>query len=101
MIHLDSAMRADVYVAGHDALTVWAMQHKVERMVEGQVVQFAPIEYAIAYKLRYFQLGGADRHLRDVARILEISGSEIDEPTLKSWIKELKLGDAWSKARSF
>jgi hypothetical protein len=101
VIHLDSAMRADVYVAGRDALTVWAMQHKVKRMVEGQTVKFAPIEYVIAYKLRYFQLGGSDRHLRDVARILETSESEIDEPTLNSWIEQLKLGDAWNKARSF
>ncbi len=101
VIHLDSAMRADVYVAGSDALTMWAMQHKVERTVEGQLVKFAPIEYVIAYKLRFFQLGGSDRHLRDVARMLEISGSDIDEPTLESWIEQLKLGDAWSRARSF
>ncbi len=53
VIHLDSAMRADVYVAGSDALTMWAMQHKVERTVEGQLVKFAPIEYVIAYKLRF------------------------------------------------
>lgn len=33
--------------------------------------------------------------------MLEISGSDIDEPTLESWIEQLKLGDAWSKARSF
>ena len=93
-------MRADVYVAGNDALTVWALQHRVTRMVEGLSVNFAPIEYVVAYKLRYFQLGGSDRHLRDVARILEISGANIDELTLESWIEQLKLGDAWSKARS-
>jgi hypothetical protein len=101
VIHLDSAMRADVYVAPDEAISNWALQHRRARMVEGEAVQFAPIEYVIAYKLRYFQLGGSERHLRDVARMLEVSNSEIDQGVLHRWIAELDLDDAWERARSF
>lgn len=71
------AMRADVYLAGADALQVWALQHRVVRTVEGEAVQFAPIEYVIVYKLRFFQASGSDRHLRDIARMMEVSGAEV------------------------
>jgi hypothetical protein len=64
------------------------------------VVRFAPIEYVIVNKLRYFQMGGSDRHLRDVARMMEISGADIDPPTLDRWIASRGLGAEWAKART-
>ena len=101
VIHKDSAMRADVYLAGSDEFNAWALQHRVVRQVEGEAVQFAPIEYVIVNKLRYFQMGGSDRHLRDIARMMEISGPEADLPTLERWITRLNLGAEWMKARSY
>jgi len=101
VIHRESAMRADVYLAGADELTAWALQRRVARMVEGETVQFAPIEYVIVNKLRYFQIGGSDRHLRDVARMMEISGGEVDTPALDQWIAQLLLAAEWTKARSY
>src|SRR5450759_2644205 len=50
VIHKDSAMRADVYLAGADEFNAWALQHRVVRQVEGEAVQFAPIEYVIVNK---------------------------------------------------
>ena len=101
VIHHDTAMRADVYLAGADALQAWALQHRVVRTIEGEAVQFAPIEYVIVYKLRFFQAGGSDRHLRDIARMMEVSGSEVDRPTLDRWIAQLNLGAEWATARSY
>jgi hypothetical protein len=101
VIHKDSAMRADVYLAGADEFTAWALQHRVERLVEGEAVQFAPIEYVIVNKLRYFKLGGSDRHLRDVKRMMEISAPEVDRPTLDHWITAQALSAAWTKAQRY
>jgi len=101
VIHNESAMRADVYFAGTDELNAWALQHRVVRQVEGEAVQFAPIEYVIVSKLRYFQMGGSDRHLRDIARMMEVSGSAVDRATLDGWIARLNLGAEWAKARSY
>lgn len=91
-------MRADIYIAGADPLSGWALRHRVTQQVEGEAVYFAPIEYVITSKLRYFQMGGSDRHLRDVARMIEVSGSDIDQPTLESWVERLKLGAEWARA---
>ena len=101
VIHKDSAMRADVYLAGTDEFSAWALLHRTARTVEGAIVQFAPIEYVIVNKLRYFQMGRSDRHLRDVARMMEISGSEVDQSMLDGWIARLHLGVEWAKARSY
>ena len=101
VIHNESMMRADVYFAGTDELNEWALQHRVIRQVEGELVQFAPIESVIASKLRYFQLGGSDRHLRDIARMMEVSGSDVDRPTLDRWITRLKLDAEWAKALAY
>ncbi len=45
--HHDTAMRADGYLAGADALQSWALQHRVVRTIEGEAVPFAPVEYVI------------------------------------------------------
>ncbi len=100
VIHRESAMRADVYLAGADELTAWALQHRVARSVEGETVQFAPIEYVIVNKLRYFHMGGSDRHLRDVARMMQISAPDVDRPILDGWIARLGLAAEWTHARS-
>lgn len=101
VIHNESMMRADVYIAGTDEVSGWALGRRVVRQVEGEDVQFAPIEYVIVSKLRYFQMGGSDRHLRDVARMMEVSGVDVDRPTLDGWIARLRLEAEWAKARAY
>lgn len=100
VIHNASMLRADVYFAGNDELTSWALRRRVVRVVQGEAVQFAPIEYVILSKLRYFRDGGSDRHLRDIARMLEVSGSEMDRPTLETWVERMDLAREWTRARS-
>ena len=94
-------MRADVYLAGDDPLQTWALAEHVTRLVNGENVRFAPIEYVILYKLRYAQMGGSDRHLRDVARMLETSRELIREDALHAWIARLDLAAPWERAREF
>lgn len=101
VIHNESMMRADVYFAGSDELAAWALQRRAVRHVQGEAVQFAPIEYVIVNKLRYFQMGGSDRHLRDVGRMLAVSGPDVDRVALDGWITRLGLAGEWTKARAY
>lgn len=101
VIHHESTLRADVYAAGDSVLNRWAMAHRVVRTIEGEAVQVAPIEAVIIGKLRYFKMGGSDRHLRDISNIIRVSGSEIDQVVLARWIRELELEAPWSKAQAF
>lgn len=101
VIHSDTAMRADVYLAGDDPLQAWALGDHVTRVVDGETVRFAPIEYVIVYKLRYAQQGGSDRHLRDVARMIETSRELIRDETLTLWITRLDLATWWERAQEY
>ena len=101
VIHNESMMRADVYFAGADELIAWALQRRAVREVQGETVLFAPIEYVIVNKLRYFQMGKSDRHLRDVARMMEVSGPDVDRSVLDGWISRLALAPEWEKARNY
>ncbi len=101
VIHSESTMRADVYLAGEDPLQAWALAEHVTRTVEGEAVRFAPIEYVIVNKLLYARSGGSDRHLRDVARMVEASGEFIRADTLRGWITRLNLAEEWERAEGF
>lgn len=101
VIHFETAMRADVYLAGDDPFQAWALADHVTREVEGELVRFAPIEYVIAYKLRYAEAGGSDRHLRDVARMLETSRDLIRTETLHAWVARLDLTAPWERAQGY
>lgn len=101
VIHHETAMRADVYLAGTDALQSWGLERRVTKEVDGEPVRFAPIEYVVLYKLLYFRMGGSERHLRDIARMLQISASEVDGHALDRWVTHFGLEAAWQQARSF
>jgi hypothetical protein len=63
--------------------------------IEGLLASFASPEDIILMKMRYFQEGGSEKHLRDIAGILIVSGSEIDIAYLEKWIEEFGLQDIW------
>jgi hypothetical protein len=100
VLHHETAMRADVYLAGNDPLQRWALERRVQREIQGEDVWFAPIEYVIVYKLRYAHMGGSDRHLRDIARILAVNVGALDQRTLDYWISHFALAEMWDRARA-
>ncbi len=53
--HHETAMRADVYLSGDEALNAWAFAHKVIRRIEDDEVFMAPIEPVILSTLRYYK----------------------------------------------
>lgn len=100
IIHNDTGLRADVYVAGDDPLNAWAMEHRHTESIGADPIWFAPIEYVIVRKLEYYAEGSSDRHLRDIASMLGISGDMIDHEVLQRLIADRGLEATWTKARS-
>jgi hypothetical protein len=101
VIHRDTALRADVYLAGDDALMGWALGRRVRLQVGAGEIWVAPIEYVILRKLEYYELSGSDRHLRDVAMMLRISGDTVSQGILLQWAERLELLEVLEQARSF
>jgi hypothetical protein len=101
VIHRDTALRADVYLVGDDPFHAWALARRHTIHVDTGKIQLAPIEYVIVRKLEYFQASGSDRHLRDIAMMLAVSGDLIDSTALQAWSARLGVSDALDLATKF
>jgi Nucleotidyl transferase AbiEii toxin, Type IV TA system len=99
--HHETAMRADIYLPGDDPLTAWAMAHTVARRVDEDEVRVAPMEAVILSKLRYYKEGKSDRHLRDIHRMLAVSGDLLHRADLDRWVSRLGLERTWQAAQEF
>ena len=95
LIHHETALRADCYVAGTDPLHEWAMGRRIRHDVGGIRVFVAPIEYVILRKLEWHREGKASRHLDDIRAMLRVSGAGVDGLALSEWIARLGLQDLW------
>jgi hypothetical protein len=69
--------------------------------VGGAGIWVAPIEYVILRKLEYYEQAGSDRHLRDVAMMLRISGDTVDSDSLLEWAQRIDLLRTLEQARRF
>src|SRR5579863_3576291 len=54
-------------------------------------------EDVIVGKLWYNSEGGGDRHLRDIAGILRVSGDSVDRHDVERWAKELGYLEVWGQ----
>jgi predicted nucleotidyltransferase len=52
-------------------------------------------EDVIVGKLWYFSLGGGERHLRDIAGILRVSGDRVNRDEIEHWAAELGYAEVW------
>lgn len=101
LIHRETALRADVYLAGSDPLHAWAMEGRRRIRVGNLAIWLAPVEYVILRKLEYFCTSGSERHLRDVAMMLRVSEEEVDADSLEMWTRRLGLEEQLERARRF
>jgi hypothetical protein len=52
-------------------------------------------EDVILGKMWYYDLGGSEKHLRDIAGILRVSGALLDRGYLDTWSAKLGYADTW------
>ena len=52
-------------------------------------------EDVILGKLRYYREGGSEKHLRDIAGILKVSGEAVDRAYVTQWAEEMGLSEIW------
>jgi hypothetical protein len=99
LIHHKTGFKADIYTVGQDGLHRWAMAKRRKIRVEDKSFWVAPPEYVILRKLEYYREGQSEKHLRDVAGMLEVSGADLDLKELHQKIKEYHLEQEWQKAQ--
>lgn len=99
LIHHETGFRADVYLTGKDPLHHWGLANRKSVQMEDQIFWVAPVEYVILRKLEYYREGRSEKHLRDIAGILEVSVAQVDAAWLEEQIAERQLEDEWQAAR--
>ena len=65
----------------------------------GEPVRLAPPEYVILRKLEYFREGGSEKHLRDIAGMLRVSGDSVDRAAVEEWSRRLGVMTEWEAAQ--
>lgn len=99
LIHHETGFKADMYTAGQDELHRWGMAKRRKIRVGDKRFWVAPPEYVILRKLEYYREGQSEKHLRDVAGMLEVASSELDLKELEQKIKQYHLDEEWQKAQ--
>jgi len=69
-------------------------------IVPGVLGFIAAPEDVILKKLQFFKLGASDKHLRDIASMIKISGETFDRAYLDSWAISLGVVDEWNALKS-
>ena len=65
----------------------------------GETTWVAPPEYVIVRKLEFFREGGSEKHLRDIAAILRVSGELVRFDVVEQWTARGGLQAEWQRAR--
>jgi hypothetical protein len=60
---------------------------------------FASPEDVIIKKMEYYRDGGCEKHLRDIAGVLRISGKGLDRDYIAEWASSLGLASIWKSIR--
>jgi len=98
LIHHASQFKADIYLAGHDRLHAWALEHRRRISLGESGAWIAPPEYVILRKLEYLREGGQDKHERDIRFIL--AASTIDRAFVEIEVARLGLQEHWRQCQS-
>jgi predicted nucleotidyltransferase len=96
VIHPASGNKIDFMIARRDA---WGRsqisRRRREQILPGRPGYTAAPEDVILGKLWYYHEGGSEKHLRDIAGMLQVSGDEIDKEYINHWAQQLGLTEHW------
>lgn len=94
IIHPESGLKVDVMIPADDDYDRLRMSRKVQLHVGKDVTGwFSSAEDVILKKLVFFQLGGSEKHLRDISGVLLVQGKKIDQDFLDHWAEKLGVSE--------
>lgn len=96
VIHPDSGNKIDFVLLKGDAYSHEQIGRRQRLKLLPDTEGFAARpEDVILGKLVFYQEGGSEKHLRDIAGMLKVSREQIDLAYLRKWVTILDLTDAW------
>ena len=96
VLHPSSGNKIDFMIARRDAWGIGQLSRRQRmQLLPGREGYAARPEDIIIAKMLYYQEGGSEKHLRDIAGILKVSGDIVDREYVGSWVERLVLADIW------
>jgi hypothetical protein len=96
VIHLETGIKIDFCIAGHDPIQVWAFKHRrVKNFDEFRQASYMPPESVILTKLQAYRDSGSTRHLDDIKGILRVSGPELDRAYIDREAARIGVFGTW------
>ena len=96
VIHSSSGGKVDFMIAPKD---MWGRtqfsRREMRAILPDQQGYVARPEDIILSKMRYYQEGGSEKHLRDITGMLKVSGQEIDRAYVARWAEQLGVTEIW------
>ncbi len=96
IIHHQTGLKADIYLSRNHPSLPWALSHVRRIQTSACEINIAPPEYVILHKLGFFKESGHQRHLRDIAGIIE--QQDLNTTYLYQQIEFLNLTSEWQAA---
>jgi hypothetical protein len=101
IIHPASGFKADIMLPEPSDYSEMRFERaRRVRLDDGAERVFSAPEDVILMKLRYYQEGGSDKHLRDIASMLKVSGDQIDRAYIATWAARFDVAGVWSQVLS-
>lgn len=96
IIHPASGLKVDVIIKQGTPFDNSRFR-RIQRIYPSDSYQadFASPEDVIIKKMEYYKEGGSEKHLRDIAGILKISGEAVDRNYISGWVERLGLTEIW------
>jgi hypothetical protein len=103
-IHLATAVKVDVFIAGRDPFNAERLEHRQRVLVRADPpgeLFLDTAEHSVLRKLEWYRRGGevSDRQWRDVLGVLRAKGDEMDRARLNTWAERLGVADLLERAR--
>lgn len=103
-IHLPTAVKVDVFVAGQDAFNHERLAHRERTLLWADPPRELFVdraEHIVLRKLEWFRRGGevSDRQWRDVLGVLHVQHGRLDDERLDTWAERLGVADLLARAR--
>lgn len=96
IIHPASGLKIDIIVPSDSEFDQRQLQRGVRVSIPPDLaVNFASPEDVILKKLEYYQEGGSEKHLRDIAGILRVRGDNLDRAYISEWATRLGVAVIW------
>jgi len=99
VIDLKTGWKIDLIFRKSRRFSEEEFSRRKEVVLQGVAVSAATAEDVVLAKLEWAKLAQSERQIEDVAGILAMSGSSLDQTYLEKWIAELGLAVQWEHAK--